>query len=290
MIGSLVMLNAVGWYAYYRYPEAERLRLPMSVYFKPSGYVGQSAGVLALLIFVFLWLYPLRKRFRQLAWTGTMAKWLDIHILTALGMPLLLTLHAAWNFRGLIGLGFWSMMIVVASGIVGRYLYMRIPRSQAGVALTKEEVAKRRADILQQIADALQQDVASIEKSLAIGVTPPARQSLWVSFMMLVMADFQRWRMSRELRRRWKAMLRNSSFSFRVQRQKRVASERAALGKAVRLANKEMALEQQAKMLDATNSVFSFWHVAHRPFAVTAGIAVIVHVAVVIVVGVTWFH
>jgi hypothetical protein len=56
-----------------------------------------------------------------------------------------------------------------------------------------------------------------------------------------------------------------------------------------RLARREMALSQQIRMLDATLDVFRFWHVAHRPFALTAFVAVAVHVVVVILLGATWF-
>jgi hypothetical protein len=63
----------------------------------------------------------------------------------------------------------------------------------------------------------------------------------------------------------------------------------AAVRQVGRLASREAALSQQARMLSATQRVFRFWHVAHRPFAVTALIAVVVHVAVVVAFGATWF-
>jgi hypothetical protein len=53
----------------------------------------------------------------------------------------------------------------------------------------------------------------------------------------------------------------------------------------VKLASREVALMQQVRMLDATRRVFRYWHIAHRPFAVTALIALVVHVAVAIFVG-----
>jgi hypothetical protein len=43
-------------------------------------------------------------------------------------------------------------------------------------------------------------------------------------------------------------------------------------------------------MLDATHKVFRWWHVAHRPFAITALVAVVIHVAVVVWLGATWFR
>jgi hypothetical protein len=51
-----------------------------------------------------------------------------------------------------------------------------------------------------------------------------------------------------------------------------------------------MSLTQQTRMLDATHRVFRYWHVAHRPFAITALVAVVIHVAVVVAVGATWLR
>ncbi len=65
---ALVPLVGVGLAGlpYYGLPLAERLRHPMHEWLRPSGLVGQSAGFLAFALFLFLWLYPIRKRFRQL--------------------------------------------------------------------------------------------------------------------------------------------------------------------------------------------------------------------------------
>src|SRR4029077_950672 len=137
---------------YYTLSVAQRMRSPLHPWLKPSGYVGQSAGLLALTLFLFLWLYPLRKKYRWLAFTGAISRWLNAHVLAALALPLLVAVHAAWRFGGVIGLGFWSMMVVWLSGIVGRYIYARIPRGRAGVELTREEIARRRAALLVQIS------------------------------------------------------------------------------------------------------------------------------------------
>lgn len=278
LLGVLAAINVAG-YRYYVMPLGERVRSPLHAWLKPSGLIGQPAGILALAIFVFLWLYPLRKKFKSLAWTGSLGRWMDIHILAALGLPLLLAIHAAWRFDGVIGLGFLSMMIVVASGIVGRYLYVRIPRSKSGVELTREEVGARRRALVEQIAEAMQVDSETVERTLRIDTAPAGATGIWRTLGLLLTNDIRRWRASRELRRRWKS-------SALAQR----SGDRAALAQVVKLANREMSLDQQARMLDATHKVFRYWHVAHRPFALTALVAVVVHVAVVIYLGATWFR
>ena len=276
-VGILSALNLIGAH-YYLAPKSEQVRDPLHLWLKPSGYLGQSAGILALAIFLFLWLYPLRKKFRWLSFTGTIARWLDVHSLAALGLPLLVAMHAAWRFGGIIGLGFWSMMIVWASGIVGRYLYARIPRSQAGVELTIEEIGAQRQALLQEIAQWSGLEMAAIEAALDADPTPTEGLGLWQTVRRMIADDRRRRRAARALRR-----------EIRQRRPQNRKDDRAALREALRLANREMALVQQSRMLGATQNVLRFWHVAHRPLAITALVAVVVHVAVVVSLGATWF-
>ena len=266
----------VGW-PYYALPMAERVRSPLHPWLRPSGYIGQSAGLLALAIFIFLWLYPARKKFRWLAFTGTIARWLDVHVLAALALPLLVAIHAAWRFTGLIGLGFWSMMVVWLSGLAGRYIYARIPRSRQGVELTIEQIAARRQELLQEIARASGLDANLVAATLAAGQGPVARRRLWSSLWRMVADDLARRRAARRLRRLWEA-----------RGPRRRKHDRQMLRAMLRLARREMALAQQARMLDATHDVFRYWHVLHRPVAIAALIAVLIHVAVVVAVGATW--
>lgn len=264
-------------YPYYTLSMAARVRSPFHAWLKPAGYVGQSAGLLALAIFLFLWLYPLRKKYRWLGFTGTIAKWLNVHVLTALALPLLVAVHAAWRFDGVIGLGFWSMMVVWASGIVGRYVYARIPRSKAGVELTIEEIGAQRKALIAEIAQNSGLDERLVETTLAAGQSARARRGILATLWRMVADDVARRRAARTLRRL-------SHARGRARRKE----DRRKLAATLRLARREMALGQQARMLDATHAVFRYWHVLHRPVAVAALLAVLVHVAVVVAVGATW--
>ena len=274
----LVGLNVFGMH-YYLLPKAEQVRDPMHAWLRPSGYLGQGAGVVALLIFLFLWLYPLRKKFRWLAFTGTLSNWLDVHALAALGLPLLVAAHATWQFGGVIGLGFWSMMLVWLSGIVGRYIYARIPRGQAGVELTIEEIAVQRQELLEEIATRSGLDVKEIEEVLAADPAPTDGLGLWQTLRRMVADDRARRRAAAALRRQ-----------IRVHRPMQRRGDAQALKEVLRLASREMALVQQSRMLGATQNILRFWHVAHRPLAITALVAVVIHVVVVVSLGATWFR
>lgn len=273
----LLSAIAIAGAPYYLLPAAARVRDPLHPWLRPSGYVGQTAGLLGFAIFVFLWLYPLRKRYRALAWTGAVGRWLDVHVVTALGLPLLVAIHAAWKFEGLIGLGYAAMLVVCLSGIVGRYLYTRIPRSRSGVELTREEVAAARRALVTQIAAAtgLAPDEVTATLDAAAGTEV---RGVGRAIVRMVADDFLRWRTTRRLRREWGTGARG-----------RRPLDRATLRRVAALVNDEIALAQQARLLEATQAAFRYWHVAHRPFAVTALVAVTVHIVVVVAMGATWF-
>ncbi|MCX5760250.1 MAG: hypothetical protein NTW72_01895, partial [Gemmatimonadetes bacterium] len=273
----LAVINVLG-ISYYLASPGGRVRHPLHALLRPSGAVGQSTGIIAFVIFVFLWLYPLRKKYRKLAFTGAVGRWLDVHVTSALLLPLLLGTHAAWRSEGVIGLGLVAMLVVIASGVVGRYLYTRIPRARSGVELSRDEVAATRRDLLERLADTTGVTAEEMEGMLATGGDHEAR-GLVPAFRRMMLNDLTRARRCRELRKRF-ATLQGSTGRSLAGR---------ALDEAVALADKEIALDQQARMLDATHRVFKFWHVAHRPFAITALLAVFVHVVVVVSVGATWF-
>jgi hypothetical protein len=275
ILTTLAAINVAGA-PYYQLSLADRVRSPLHHWLRPSGVVGQSAGLLALAIFVFLWLYPLRKKYKRLAFTGSIARWLDVHILAAIGLPLLLAIHASWRFDGIVGLGYFAMLVVCASGVVGRYLYVRIPRSRSGVASSREEVAVERRTLITEIAATTGLDPFVVERTLSVS---GASESDGVprTLAHLVSDDITRWRLTRRLRRQL-AVTRGAT-----------PLDKQTIERVVDLASREISLAQQLRMLDATQRVFGYWHVAHRPFAVTALVAVVVHVIVVVAVGATWF-
>jgi hypothetical protein len=275
---ALAALTAAGA-PYYLESMAGRVRSPLHPVFRPSGLVGQSAGILAFLGFLFLWLYPLRKRLRILAGAGSVPRWLQVHIPVGFFLPWLVGIHAGWRIGGLAGLAFLAMIVVWASGIAGRYLYGRIPRSRAGLELSRDEIAARRRELVLRIAAATGWPADDVEAATAgaLGRFSGGRPRGGVLVAMFA-ADVAQRRALRDLERRWRGRAVGG----------RTLDERA-LHDVLRLARQEMALAQEVRMLDATRRIFRHWHAAHLPVGLAALLAVFVHVIVVIALGTTWF-
>jgi hypothetical protein len=67
-------------------------------------------------------LYFLRKKLECLEFMGPLSLWLEIHMFFGILGPVLIMFHSALSFRGIIGVAFWLMAVVVVSGIFGRVL------------------------------------------------------------------------------------------------------------------------------------------------------------------------
>ena len=273
----LVVLTLAGA-PYYLQGMATRVRSPLHDWFRSGGTIGQSLGILAFASFLFLWLYPIRKRVRILSRFGALPTWLRVHTMVGFFLPWVVVLHAGFRMNGLAGLAFFAMLVVWASGIIGRYLYRRIPRNQQGVELTLDQVASRRRELLLEISTFTGLSPQAIEDATLGRLAPSSNPGLVGTLRRFVADDWVLRQATRDLRRlaarSGRDVPRNPKAWHRIQD----------------LTRQQVALEQHARLLEATRRIFRHWHAAHLPVGITALLAVIVHVVVVIAVGETWFR
>lgn len=266
---------------YYLLGLGARARSPFHELLRPSGLLGQGFGIVGLGMFLFMWLYPMRKKLPWLSFTGTLGDWMRVHAVMGLALPLMVAVHAAWRFSGLIGLGYAAMLLVSLSGLVGRYLYTRIPRSRSGLELSRDEASGQRKALITEIAAALEMDPVMVVRELDAAFSPlvGGDRGALAALRHMLGDDFARWRALHDLRHRWS-----------VPRPGRPSVHAKTIRRALGLARREIALVQQLALLDRTQRLLRYWHIAHRPVAITALLAVMVHVVVAVVIGQTWLQ
>lgn len=112
-----------------------------------SGLIGHGIGIAGFLLMLgTATLYPLRKRVMDSRW-GSMAAWLKYHMVAGLVGPYMVLLHTAMRFSGLAAVAMGLTVVVVLSGVVGRYIYTSMARTADGELLVASgpEAQRRRA-------------------------------------------------------------------------------------------------------------------------------------------------
>lgn len=142
VIGILVTIFfLVNGYEYYTTPIEERFFNANHSLLKPSGYLGHGIGIIGSLMMIFgVAIYMIRKRVKKFARLGILKYWLEFHIFLCTVGPILVLFHTAFKFGGIVAVCFWCMVAVVLSGVIGRFIYIQIPKTIQGKELDIKEL------------------------------------------------------------------------------------------------------------------------------------------------------
>lgn len=263
--GTLWFLG--GW-EYYRTPLATRGYMSAHKWLRPSGIIGLPLGVAGAIAMLSTLPYAARKRWRPLARFGPVSKWLEVHIFFGIVGPVLVTLHTAFKFNGAVAVGYWLMMTVWTSGFVGRYLYVRIPKTIRGVELSRKE---------------LEAELVSTREALGIATLPLAARAALDEFDRSVEPGPGRKPGVVDL---FFGELRVRTRLFLMRRHLRAAgADMEAIHAAVARAAEHATLVRRIAHLERTRRLFEYWHVFHRPLVYGMLFIVGLHVGIAIYLG-----
>jgi hypothetical protein len=272
-VAVFVLLGSNG-YQYYTKPIEERFFDPSNNALKPSGLWGHGFGIIGTLMMIIgVSIYMIRKRSRRLFSFGYLKHWLELHIFLCTVGPILVLYHTAFKFGGIVSVSFWSMVLVVLSGIIGRFIYLQIPRTIQGKEIDMEELLSMR----QELADKLKTEMlfdAKLLNELDELASPERYKSInLVESVIFLTKDFFR---IRKFLRKLKKNIAKAGF-YRNRRKELINKAQA-----------EIILSRRLGMLRTMQNLFRYWHIAHLPFALIMFVIMIVHVLVTLTFGYKW--
>ncbi len=100
-------------------------------------------GWTGLGLMIIMNLYTMRKKFSFMRPLGSLKGWLDFHVFCGLLGPTLVIFHCNFHVRGLVAISFWSMIVSLTSGIIGRYFYVQLLTRRADLEDYCERISKR---------------------------------------------------------------------------------------------------------------------------------------------------
>lgn len=262
----------VGGWNYYRLPLLERPYSDLHTLFKPSGLMGHGMGIVgSLMMIIGVCMYSLRKRVSRFSKVGKLKHWLQAHIFLCTLGPFLVTLHTSFRIGGLVSIAFWSMALVVLSGIVGRYVYARIPKSVNGHFLGRDDIERHRDEVIADLERASGMNAVEV-KTLLTSIDNRQPRSAMEALWMALRHDLTR-RKNERLIEHWLAL------------REVLPQERARIRQMI---HEHLKTNHQLVLLRPFQQLFGYWHVFHLPLAGVMFLIMFAHVIIAALFGYVW--
>ncbi|HTK82856.1 MAG TPA: hypothetical protein VL633_11230 [Bacteroidota bacterium] len=273
LVGTLAVISLTArGLNYYLTPLEQRPFREDYASMRPSGTYSHGLGIVgSLMIIVGVTTYSTRKRVKRLWKAGKLSNWLEFHIFLCLVGPILVVYHTTFKAGGIAAISLWTMLSVVASGIIGRFLYVQIPRNMKGAELTEQEISAE----LDQLAAALLASPLGITLIRMIDKEfehIPRPQFVGEAIRLFVRLEH----IKRVTNRTVRQMIRGS----RVDHATATALQSAAM--------RRTNLVQRSLVLHQAERMFYYWHVIHFPFSIIMFVTLAAHVTAAIMLGYTW--
>jgi len=245
---------------------------PLHETLRPAGHWGHGVGIIATAFMMLNFLYPVRKRSRLLSGKGSIRGWLDFHMFVGFMSPLVIAFHAAFQSNNQLATGTaGALLVVVLTGIIGRFIYGLVP-SAGGKALEISDVVGKwerlRARLQPMLDDS--DDPALLHKMFDYGSRPVRPGSVVWMFMT--------W----PFRATW-MRLRLFLASFHFHDADEYGEFKAGYLQLFRL-------RVQVTFYQSLKNVLKGWRLFHASLAGFLVIAIAAHIAVSVYLGYVWFR
>lgn len=269
---SVFLFLSVYGSSYYSTNLAERHFHGQNDLLKPSGLIGHGLGILgSLMMVVGVAVYMLRKRVRRFSRIGVLKHWLEFHIFLCTLGPILVLFHTSFKFGGIVAVSFWSMVAVVMSGVIGRFIYLQIPRTIEGREMSLNDLNDIETNLFLSLKEQFEIQPEILVQANAILISNSGGEGK--NYLVRIA---QRFVFERQLINRFRKELKQQNI-----RGKNLRS-------AVKIFKSKIILNRRIAWLSSMQNFLRYWHVAHLPFALIMLVIMVVHIVVAVLFGYKW--
>lgn len=247
--------------------------------FRPSDdtsyWIAVAGGSMMLILFA----YPLRKYMKFMQRFGKVKWWFWLHLGLGLAGPWLILVHAGFQVGSLnAAVALYSMVTVVISGVVGRFIHVRVHRGLNGERTSLARL-RERAGLVESEARSRLHFAPKVEARLLafeqreLEAAPGWRTYLRQAILLPAQGLLTRRRCMRDLRER---LVERAAEKGRGEDDRRRRERRAG-----KLVERYLNAVVKVAQFTAYERLFALWHVAHLPFVYLLVISAVVHVIAV---------
>ncbi len=165
---------------------------------------------------------------------------------------------------GIVSISFWSMVIIVLSGVVGRFIYLQIPRTLEGRELTLQELQNMKQNLSKVLQETHKLSPSTIEAITQYTTFKKTGNPL-KSFM------------------RRQNVIKNIKNKLKEE-----DLTRTEIKEVIRLSKEEILFSRKIERLNTMKNLFKNWHIMHLPFAFIMLFIMIIHVIITLTFGYRW--
>jgi len=239
-------------------------------YYTPRSDLGWYLGVVGSVMMLLMLAYPLRKHVGFMRRWGALKNWFRLHMIMGIVGPTLVLFHSTFHLRSTNAtIALFSMLGVVISGIIGRFIYTKIHYGLYGRRATLEKIqvefaghsndAKSRlhfAPRVEQWLQSFERDSKQLDRSFTSHLFSP----LTIGSKRIILA----FRCARELRK--------------ILKTERHPEFRGGASEAIQLASSYLRECQRVAQFSTFERFFSLWHVLHVPLIYILAACTIFHI------------
>jgi hypothetical protein len=230
-------------------------------------------GLAGGLMMLALLMYPVRKHVRRMQGFGPLKYWFRAHMMGGVLGPVLVLLHSTLQLGSLNAtVAFFCMLLVMTSGLVGRFVYRRIHHGLYGRRASMQELTSELAQHFDALAPAMARMPEVQARIEAFADDAKAgRPALWQRVLHFAGMGWRRRAVARRTRTEIDVRLRAATSDADRQRLLALACS----------VNNTLDAIQATAQFKTYERLFALWHVAHIPFLYMLAFTAAFHVLAV---------
>lgn len=242
-------------------------------YYTPRSNFGFYLGVVGSLMMLALLTYPLRKHVHFMHRWGALKYWFRWHMILGIVGPLFILFHSTFHLRSVNAtIALVSMLVVVLSGVIGRFVYTKIHYglygSRASLERVQQEFAAQSDDLKSRLhmAPRVEEWLASFARE--------AKQVEMSSALLWWHLPALGWR-------RRVCALRCARELRAIMREGRYPDFRGGATEAIDLARRFLRQAERVVAFTTYERLFSLWHHLHIPLIYLLAASTLIHIIAV---------
>lgn len=248
-------------------------------WYTPASDIGYYLGLIGGILMLLLLVYPLKKRVKILQRMGSTKPWFVFHMLCGVVGPLAIIYHSTFRIGSQNALvAMVSMLLVAGSGIIGRFIYVRIHHGLSEHELRLDELEGDETSEAMNFNRDMQwaPDVLAELMDFRAQANQPANSRIVgaVNFFNLPLVE---WRVRRQCHARLSIHLDHRAVVRKWDAKKRILRGRQFDSL---VAHYTTTVTRRAQF-SLYRKMFAWWHILHLPFVYILAASGVYHVVAV---------